>query len=310
MEMHQLRYFLAVAQSGNFSRAARACHVSQPSLSQQIRKLEEEFGQSLFDRQPQGASLTPAGWLLLPYARSILGQSAEVQRRMEEVGGEARGRLVVGVLPTIAPYFLPELLSGFTARWPEVELVVEEEITPRLLEAVEQGRMELALLSLPVANDALEATPLFSEPLLFVAPEGHPLLRQAGVKMAELSREVFILMQEGHCLSDQALEFCQRRGAFAPKVSCRSAQIGTLLELVRIGLGVSLIPEMAATPSSGLAYRPLLPVAPRREIGFVHHRKRFQPLAAKVFIRWVSEAVKLSGREEKKVLPSPALNRS
>lgn len=287
MEMHQIRYFLAVARTGNFSRAARECHVSQPSLSQQIMKLEEELGESLFDRQQQGTTLTPAGRLFAPHAEQIMREVGEAQRRVSGSGKEVRGRLVLGVLPTIAPYLLPGLLGPFVKQYPEVEVVVQEEVTPRLVEALQEGGMDLALLSLPVGGVGLESMEWFEERLLLVLPEGHRLaVREEGVEMAEIERERFILMQEGHCLADQALAFCSMKGDFAPHVSCRSAQVQTLLALVEAGLGLSIVPEMAVKPGAGVVYRPLRPVSPTRKVGFLWKRNRFRSLVAQRFVEW------------------------
>jgi len=295
MELHQIRYFLAVARIGNFSRAARECHVSQPSLSQQIMKLEDELGEVLFHRQPQGTTLTDAGRLFAPHAERIAAEVEEAQRRVQESRGGVRGRFVLGVLPTIAPYLLPTLLEPFASDYPEVEVVVQEEITPHLLEGVQSGEIDVALLSLPVAGAGLERVELFHEELLLVLPRSHPLARKKRVEMADLPKEKFILMQEGHCLSDQALEFCHARGDFSPRVSCRSAQVETLLALVKAGLGLSIIPEMAAKLGEGIAYRSLGPVPPRRKVGFVWRSHRFQPIAAAKF---VERAVELVGAQE------------
>ncbi len=288
MEFHQIRYFLAVARTANFSRAARDCHVSQPSLSQQIMKLEDELGEPLFHRQPQGAALTGAGHLFLSHAERIVVEMEEAQRRVRESGGSVRGRLMLGALPTIAPYLLSRLLVPFAREFPEVEVIVQEEITPRLVEAVHSGDLDLALLSLPVPGAALERVELFEEPLLLVVPKAHPLARKKQVVMADLPQEKFILMQEGHCLADQALEFCHTRGDFSPSVSCRSAQIATLLALVETGLGLSIVPEMAAIPKKGVVYREIGPTPPKRKVGFVWRSNRFQPLAAAKFVERAS----------------------
>ena len=284
MELHQIRYFLAVARTANFSRAARDCHVSQPSLSQQIMKLEDELGEPLFHRQPQGATLTAAGHLFLPYATRITGEVEEAQRRVRESAGHVRGRIVLGALPTIAPYLIPQLLVPFAKEFPEVEVIVQEEITPRLMEAVQSGDMDLALLSLPVPGAALERVELFEEPLLLVVPKAHPLARKKQVELADLPMEKFILMQEGHCLADQALEFCHTKGDFAPTVSCRSAQVQTLLALVETGLGLSIVPAMAAVLMKGVVYREIGPTPPVRKVGFVWRSNRFQPVAAGKFV--------------------------
>ncbi|HWL53112.1 MAG TPA: LysR substrate-binding domain-containing protein [Chthoniobacteraceae bacterium] len=291
MEIHQLRYFVAVSETGNFSRAAKNCHVAQPSLSQQIKKLEETVGQPLFERQTRGTTLTPAGWLLLPYARRILNEISEATRRVGDLGNDVSGRLAIGVLPTIAPYLLPQWLEEFSHTYPKVELTVQEEITPRLLEAIGEGEIDLALLSLPLAAPFLESRPLFSEAFELVVPVGHPLATARTVAMGDLARESFILLHEGHCLSEQALDFCHTEAGFTPKIRCRSAQLETLLALIRAGMGVSLVPQMAIRSDPGLVYRKLSPEGPRRQIGLTWHRTRFCSSAAKAFISWGTQRI-------------------
>jgi len=289
MEVHQLRYFVAVSETGNFSRAAQNCHVAQPSLSQQIKKLEETVGQPLFERQTRGATLTPAGWLLLPYARRILEEISEATRRVGDLDNDVSGPLTIGVLPTIAPYLLPRWLEEFNHAYPEVVLSVDEGITPRLVEAIGGGEIDLALLSLPLAEPFVEYHPLFSEEFELALPTGHPLATARTVGMDDLAQESFILLHEGHCLSEQALEFCHTKAGFAPKVRCRSAQLETLLALIRAGMGVSLVPKMAIRSDSGLVYRKLSPEAPRRQIALAWHRTRFRSTAAKAFVAWVTQ---------------------
>lgn len=282
MEMHQLRYFLAVVRTQNFSRAAQECHVAQPSLSQQIRKLEEELGEPLFFRRPQGAILTDAGNLLLPHAQQVLREVAQAQRTISQSGAAVKGRLVLGVLPTIAPYLLPRLLDTYHRRYPEVEVTVQEEITPRLLGELTEGGMDLALLSLPVDTGAEQL--IFEEELLLVLPEDHPFTALETVPIKELSGERFILMQDGHCLAGQALELCFTHGDFTPRISCRSAQVETLLEMVRCGLGISIIPRMAARPADGLLFRSFSGAPPLRKVGFAWQRDRFWPAAGKAMV--------------------------
>ncbi len=284
MELHQIRYFLAVARTGNFSRAAQECHVSQPSLSQQILKLEDELGQALFHRQQQGSTLTDAGKLFLPYARQISQAVEESQLRVQESCGRVHGQLLLGVLPTIAPYLLPALLKPYSRVYPEVEVIVQEEVTPRLISGLLANELDLALLSTPVVQSSILEEPLLEEPLLLVLPKDHPLAKRNEIRLSDLPYERFILMQEGHCLADQALEFCHSRAGFAPQVSCRSAQVQTLLALVAAGMGISIVPEMAAKRLPGLVYRRIGPGSPKRQVGFAWREGRYQSSAAKAFL--------------------------
>lgn len=267
MELQQLRYLVAVARTGNFSRAAEQCHVAQPSLSQQIRKLEDELGERLFDRLKTRARLTPAGTALCKRAGRILAEVDAAQREAAEVRHLARGHVAVGVLPTIAPYLLPQVLPGFRRAFPGIELVVQEDTTARLLDLVTACELDLAIASLPLPDERLQTETLFTEELLVALPPGHPLLRRRTVRVEDLEAERFILMQEGHCLGDQVLNFCTRRD-FRPNVLCRGTQIETIRTLVQAGMGIALIPAMACpdTPASRRTCRRIEAPAPRRAI--------------------------------------------
>lgn len=271
MELNQLRYFMAVARTGSFSRAAEQCHVSQPSLSQQMMKLESELGETLFERLSRGVALTAAGRLLEQRAERILREVAAAEQEIQELGAVLRGRLTLGALPTIAPYFLPDLIRAFHAAWPQVQLIVHEETTARLTALVEEGELDAAIVSLPAPGAALHRELLFTEELLAALPAGHPLAKTKILTAAALQNEPFILMQEGHCLGDQALAYCAQRGDFQPSVSCRSTQVETIMSLVGAGLGVSLVPAMAAgaPPPDGVILRSLHPDPPRRAIAAI-----------------------------------------
>ena len=286
MELHQLRYVLAVARAGNFSRAAAQCHVSQPSLSQQIQKLEDELGGKLFLRLKTHAQLTPAGEAFVPRAARILAEVDAAHRDATDARALARGRIAVGVLPTIAPYLLPRIVPRFSAEYPGLQLVVHEDTTARLVELLGAGEIDLAIASLPIADPRVHTELLFNEDLLVALPPGHPLLRKRVVALADLEAERFILMKEGHCLGDQVLNFCSRRD-FAPHVSCRSGQIETIRALVQAGLGLSLVPAMAcpADPAARRRYRPLAAPAPQRAITVAWLATRPPPRAAQAFLQ-------------------------
>jgi LysR family transcriptional regulator, hydrogen peroxide-inducible genes activator len=275
MEIHQLRYFLAVASTCNFSRAAEQCRVAQPSLSQQIMKLEDELGERLFERTKREVSLTPAGERLRAHAERVLDELEQARASVCEEGGVVRGRVELGVLPTVAPFYLPERLRDFAAKYPDVEVVIHEDTTAQLARAVVAKEIDLALVSLPVAQRGLSSVTLFEEPLLAALPSDHPLAKKRKITLADLEHEPFILMQEGHCLSGQALAFCRMEG-FAPKVSFRSAQIETMRAFVAAGWGVSVVPQMAVQGTAGdggaVRYRALGGMS--REIGFIFNEQR------------------------------------
>ena len=304
MELHQLRYVVAVARTGNFSRAAEQCHVAQPSLSQQIQKLEAELGERLFDRLPRRAKLTEAGAGFLPRAERILAEVDDAQREVREAKGLMRGAVTVGVLPTIAPYFLPRVIAAFSGTFPGVEVVVQEDTTERLLKLGGGCELDLAIVSLPIADERFMKETLFSEELLLAMPSGHRLATKRKVQLADLESERFILMKEGHCLGDQVLTFCGRRD-FHPQVSCRSAQMETVQALVQAGLGISLVPKMAVNGglTGGPVYRSLDDPRPTRSVAVVWPRQRPLSRAGMEFLKHLRAAGK-----KNQVVPQAALS--
>jgi LysR family hydrogen peroxide-inducible transcriptional activator len=285
MELHQLRYFVAVAQAGNFSRAAERCHVSQPSLSQQILKLERRLGQPLFNRLGRRAVLTDAGRMLLDRAMSILATVDDAERRLRAGDQVHTGRLAIGAIPTIAPYLLPPILQSFVKRCPRVELIVREDVTTHLVSAVVDGELDLAIVALPVSDEHLETEPLFSEPLLLTLPPRHELAKRRRVTIRDLAGVRFILLGEMHCLGEQVLSFC-RAHECQPQIACRSAQIATIQSLIALGQGVSILPEMAraADHSRNLIYRPLSEGGPVRTVAVVWHRHHYHSPLAEEFL--------------------------
>jgi LysR family hydrogen peroxide-inducible transcriptional activator len=297
MELHQLRYFVAVARAGSFSRAAEHCHVSQPSLSQQVLKLERRLGRPLLNRLGRRAVLTDAGRLLLERATGILSAVEDVERRLSDGGGTPGGRLTVGAIPTVAPYLLPPALEAFSRRCPGVELSVQEDVTRNLVAAVVEGDLDLAVMALPIDDERLEVEPVLSEPLLAAVPRGHPLARRRRVAVRDLSGERFILLDEMHCLGEQVLRLCRARDC-QPKIACRSAQIATVQALIALGQGVSLLPDMACRADQGnrLAYRSLADEGSHRTIAAVRHRHSYHGPAAACFLAALRESARARRR--------------
>lgn len=289
MEMHQLRYVVAVARAGNFSRAAEQCHVSQPSLSQQIQKLENELGERLFHRLKREAKLTPHGESFLRRAVRILEEADSARREAADVRNLLRGTLTIGVLPTIAPYLLPVTLAAFTEKYPGVEIVVQEDTTARLLKLALACEIDFALASLPIQGGQFEVKELFSEELLLALPPGHVLTKKARVPVTALEGQPLIVMKEGHCLGDQVLGFCDRQDVKS-KIIFRSAQLETIQALVLAGLGISLIPTMAARSDREdlPEYRSLQSPKPERTIVAVWPKQRAPGRASNEFLKLVS----------------------
>ena len=286
MEMHQLRYLLAVAKMGNFSRAAEHCHVSQPSLSQQIQKLEDELGEKLFSRLKRRAVLTTAGEALVPRASRILAEVDAARRDVADAANLLRGSINLGVLPTIAPYLLPQILVPLGRECPGIEVTIHENTTAQLLNMAAACEVDLALISLPIADPRFVQEQLFTEELFIALPPAHRLVKKPSVRLRDIEQERFILMKEGHCLGDQSLSFCDRNG-LSPRVVLRSAQLDTIQALVLSGLGVSLIPAMACGAGSRdePVYRSIAGTRPQRAIGLLWRKEHHHSKAASELLR-------------------------
>src|SRR6516225_9641582 len=243
MEIHQLRYFVAVAEEGSFSRAAAREHVAQPSLSQQIQKLEVDVGERLFDRLPRSVIVTEAGNYLLPYARRILGEIADARRCVNDLKRDVTGRLTVGALPTIAPYVLPTLIGKFQNRYPKVNLEIFEDTTENLALRLEDGTVDLALASTCDESSALERHSLGQEALLLLIPKEHRLAKKKKIKWSDLKSQKFLLLHEMHCLSVQVDQFLTAHG-LRPELAVRGAQMATIAQMVASGMGITLVPQM------------------------------------------------------------------
>jgi LysR family hydrogen peroxide-inducible transcriptional activator len=290
MEMHQLRYFVAVAQTNSFSRAAEACFVSQPSLSQQIAKLEAQVGHRLLDRLGRRVQLTDAGRQLLDSAMAILATVEDAKRRLQDDANLAGCRLTLGAIPTIAPYLLPILLKRFERRHAGVELTVHEDVTRNLIGAVISGELDLAVMALPFEDERLAFEELWTEPLLLALPRGHWLARKKQVTMDEIREERFLLLTEMHCLGEQVLSYC-RAHECQPRIACRSAQIATMQALIEQGLGITLLPEMAtrSPTSKSIVYRRLAGHCPSRTVTVIWRKHRYHSIAAARFLDGLRE---------------------
>jgi LysR family hydrogen peroxide-inducible transcriptional activator len=294
MELHQLRYVIALARTRNFSRAAEQCNVAQPSLSQQVRKLENELGEPLFERTKREARLTPQGEAFVVRAQKILAEVEAAQRDVSDAQKLVRGRVTVGILPTIAPYMLPPVVRAFTKKFPGTEIIVQEDTTAQLLKMVQAYEIDFAIASRPITGEQLEVRELFSEELLLALPPRHALVRKRMIRPADLAGENLIVMKEGHCLGDQTLGFCERRD-LPFKIGFRSAQLETIQALVYAGVGVSLVPAMAARGSRHHqpAYRHLPSPPPQRQIVAVWPAQRIMSRAAREFLELLCAPAKI-----------------
>lgn len=278
--LKQLRYFEALARHGHFGRAAEDCAISQPALSMQIKELEEVLGAALFERSARQVSLTGFGEEAVKRARKILRSADELGDLARASKGKLEGRLRIGVIPTIAPYLLPQVISRLTALYPGLDIHIRETVTPKLVQELIDGRLDTAILALPVSEPGLTEAPLFEENFVLVRPGTEANLP---VPSADSLREMrLLLLEEGHCFRDQALSFCNIQTG-KPREVLDASSLSTLVQMVNAGMGVTFIPEMAVpveTRSADVAVARFDPPEPARTIGMIW--RNTSPLSAQL----------------------------
>lgn len=276
LTLRQLRYFEALSRHLHFGRAAEACAVTQPAMSQQIRELEAAFGAPLVERGPRRVRLTTLGQDLLERARVILLEVDELSNLVRAADGPLTGRLRLGVIPTIAPYFLPRIMTTLAARLPQVEIEAREAVTRSLIGDLREARLDVAVLALPISEPALREFALFEEDFVLVRPASEAALPVPAP--TDLATMRLLLLEEGHCFRDQALAVCAPvRGPSGgvPRTVMEGSSLSTLVQMVGAGLGVTLIPEMATaleTRTPDVAIARFATAAPRRTVGLVWRR--------------------------------------
>jgi LysR family transcriptional regulator, hydrogen peroxide-inducible genes activator len=283
MEVHQLRYFCAVAETGSFTRAAEREQVAQPSLSQQIMKLEEELSVRLFDRLGRSVRLTDLGQIFLPRARAILMELKAAKEEVAERQSTVSGPVSVGVIPTIAPYFMPSRLALFSRKYPQATVTVVEDVTVRLLDRLRAGLIDLAVMALPARGHDLESFPLRTERLYAIVPRGHRLAKKRSLQMKELRGEPFVLLRDDHCFRETAIEVC-KRARVLPQVIFESGQFSSIVGMVAAGLGISLVPEMALEQRSDCSFVLVSDERANRTIGVATLKGRFLSRVQRAFI--------------------------
>ena len=288
MEMHQLTYFESVSRHLHFTRAAEELNVAQPSVSQQIRKLENELGAPLFHRMKRHVTLTEAGKTFLPHARAVLQRLEEARIEVQELSGLRKGTLAVGAPPSVGTHLLPKALAAFSKRHPGIALSFREAGSRTLVSLLEEGELDLAVVIQPIRHPALETQPLIEEELLLTVPRKHHLATdsEARVNLAQLSQEPFVLLREGaYDLRDQTLAACRRAG-FEPQVALDGGEMDSMLRFVAAGIGVAILPEMVVCdtdPHNGpVALRRLQPRL-TRSLVIARRRDRYYSAAAREF---------------------------
>lgn len=292
MEMSQLRYAVAIADTGNFTRAAERCNVTQPSLSQQVILLEKELGHKLFHRLGRKAVLTEAGTVFLQRARRILVEVENAAKELTDNPSLDRS-ITVGAIQTIAPYLLLPLIEKCQRELPNLQINVREDFRSDLVRAVVEGELDLAIVTLPVKDPQVAIEPLMTEPLLLVVAKNHPFSMRKEISFTDLAGETFVAMGESSTLSAHLRSFFGHHN-FEPKVSYRCAQVATLKTLVGMGLAISVLPEVDRSPEDRdtLTYLRLTDALPTREVVVVRHLQRYQSRGAEQFLTKLREYVR------------------
>src|SRR3954464_12293297 len=277
MNLRDLRYLVAVADTRHFGRAAQRCHVSQPTLSAQIKKLENYLGVQLIERHPRRVSLTETGAKIVPLARRMIEESDEIVSLARNEHDPLAGRLNVALIPTIGPYLLPLVTRQLRKQLPRLKLMLYEYQTGSLLEKLRAGDVDVGVLALPVSLEGLESRELYVEPFTLAVPNTSPIAKKSHVKLEDIADETLLLLEDGHCLRDQALDVCSRIDV-RESDDYRATSLETLRQMVAAGLGVTLLPELATRgpfgSGQGLAVKSFSKPVPSRTVGAVWRRSR------------------------------------
>jgi len=272
MNFRALQYFVKLAELKHFSRAAEACFVSQPTLSTQIRKLEEELGVSLVERAPRKIMLTPIGEDIAHRARHVLRDIEHIKTAARRSKDPATGIIKLGIFPTLAPYLLPHVIPEIRTRYPELGLQLAEEKTEDILKMLDQGRLDAGILALPIEDHGMDIEVLFEEPFVTAMPSSHPLSDKNVISLQDLEGEELLLLEEGHCLRQHALAVCELAGAHE-RLDFHATSMETLRQMVAANAGVTLMPVLSVKPpipsTDNIALRPFAAPPPSRTIALV-----------------------------------------
>lgn len=275
VSLRQLEYFVAVAEHLSFRGAADACFVTQPGLSSQLKDLERVLDAQLFERSQRKVLLTPAGTTLLPLARGILTATDEFVETARSLTQPLAATLRLGVIPTVAPYLLPKVLPAIRQRYPKLQVLLHEDLTQRLLTLLAQGNLDLLLVALEADLGDVATLPLVSDPFVVAVPTHHQFAKRPCITEADLAGQQVLLLEDGHCLRDQALDVCQTGGADEVG-DFRASSLNTLVQMVAGGIGITLLPQLAleveSRPPSQIVTRPFKRPGPNRTIGLAWRR--------------------------------------
>ena len=270
MNLRDLKYIVEVAREKNFARASAKVFVSQPALSMQIKKLEETLGVEIFERDKQNFLITPVGAEIIKKAEIILQESEEIKMIAKNSKDPHKGEIRIGAFPTVASYFLPNFVKNIHKKFPHLKIFLIEAKSDELITKLKSGELDFCLLAMPVKDDNLIGEKIFSEKFLLATPKGHPFSKKSKIQIKELRKQELMLLDDGHCLRDQALEICSMVRAYENQ-DFRATSLETLRQMVANGTGITLIPEIAVRNDDKISYIKIFN-APFRTIG-IHYRK-------------------------------------
>lgn len=295
MNLRDLRYLVALAETQHFGQAAQRCHVSQPTLSAQLKKLENYLGAPLIERQPRRITLTPLGLQVVVRARRLLAEADDIQSLARTHRDPLAGKLGMALIPTVGPYLLPGIAPRLRRRLPKLKLQLFEHQTAPLLDKLHAAEFDLGILALPVEDEGLATRPLYEEPFVVAMPEKHRLAAQDTIRRSDIEGETLLLLEDGHCLRDQALEVCSRLRVHEDQ-DYRATSLETLRQMVASGAGITLLPELSTigpfSHTRGLVIRPFTRPVPGRTIGLAWRRSTTREAAIRAVSDIIAEAMK------------------
>lgn len=295
LNLKDLKYLVAIADTSHFGRAAERCFVSQPTLSTQLKKLEQLLGVQLVERQPNHVQLTDVGREVADRARRLLAQSDEIVALTRAHADPLGGKLRMALIPTIGPYLLPRITQKIRKALPDLRLMLYEQQTASLLAQLRSGAIDLGILALPVADETLRTRTLYTEDFLLAVPDGHPLAKRSRIKVSDLGQQTVLLLEDGHCLRDQALEVCHRVDIHEAE-GFRATSLETLRQMVVAGLGITLLPQLAVSPpfgaQRGLTTLPFAAPQPRRTVGAVWRKSTTRAAAIDAVCQIIEKALR------------------
>jgi LysR family hydrogen peroxide-inducible transcriptional activator len=283
MNLRDLKYIVEVAREKNFARASAKVFVSQPALSMQIKKLEETLGVEIFERDKQNFLITPVGAEIIKKAEIILQESEEIKMIAKNSKDPHKGEIRIGAFPTVASYFLPNFIKNIHKKFPHLKIFLIEAKSDELITKLKSGELDLCLLAMPIADDNLIGEKIFSEKFLLATPKGHPFSKKSKIQIKELKKQELMLLEDGHCMRDQALEICSMVKAFENQ-DFRATSLETLRQMVANGTGITLIPEIAVRSDDKIAYVKIFN-APFRTIGIYYRKSSVQKNLIKEIIK-------------------------